>query len=96
MRIIISPAKQMREDMDSFACTELPVFMEKTEVLKNWICSLTYEQQKALWACNDKIARQNAERFAQMDLWKHLSLLFRKLNGTPFCTLFGTVFAMSA
>ena len=23
-------------------------------------------------------------------------LLFRKLNGTPFCTLFGTVFAMSA
>ena len=23
-------------------------------------------------------------------------MLFRKLNGTPFCTLFGTVFAMSA
>ena len=23
-------------------------------------------------------------------------VLFRKLNGTPFCTLFGTVFAMSA
>ena len=23
-------------------------------------------------------------------------LLFLKLNGTPFCTLFGTVFAMSA
>ena len=30
MRIIISPAKQMRIDTDLFTCTELPVFMEKT------------------------------------------------------------------
>ena len=47
MRIIISPAKQMRVDTDSFACTELPVFLEKAEVLKGWISALTYEQQKA-------------------------------------------------
>ena len=30
MRIIISPAKQMRVDTDSFACKELPVFMDRT------------------------------------------------------------------
>ena len=48
MRIIISPAKQMRVDTDSFTCTELPVFMEKTEILKDWISGLTYERQKAL------------------------------------------------
>ena len=63
MKIIISPAKQMRVDTDSFACTELPAFMEKTEVLKDWISGLTYEQQKALWACNDKIARGEMVRF---------------------------------
>ena len=56
MRIIISPAKQMRVDTDSFTCTGLPAFMEKTEILKDWISGLAYEQQKALWACNDKIA----------------------------------------
>ena len=42
MRIIISPAKQMRVDTDSFTCTELPAFMEKTEILKDWISGLTY------------------------------------------------------
>ena len=70
MRIIISPAKQMRVETDSFACTELPVFLDKTEMLKDWISALSYEQQKALWACNDKIARQNADRFAQMDVFE--------------------------
>jgi hypothetical protein len=46
MRIIISPAKQMRVDTDSFACKELPVFMKRTEVLMKWIQSLSYEEQK--------------------------------------------------
>ena len=59
MRIIISPAKQMQTDTDTFACSTLPVFMEKTKILMQWIRSLTYEEQKKLWACNDKIARQN-------------------------------------
>ena len=31
----------------------------------------------------------------EMKMERH-QMLFRKLNGTPFCTLFGTVFAMSA
>ena len=48
MRIIISPAKQMRVDADSFVCTELPVFTDRAEVLKDWIQSLSYEEQKTL------------------------------------------------
>ena len=46
MRIIISPAKQMRIDTDLFTCSELPVFTEKTEILMRWIQSLSYEEQK--------------------------------------------------
>lgn len=34
MRIIISPAKQIRVDTDTFNCTAVPVFMEKTGILK--------------------------------------------------------------
>ena len=49
MKIIISPAKQMRGDTDSFACKELPVFIDKAEVLMKWIRSLSYEEQKKLW-----------------------------------------------
>ena len=80
MRIIISPAKQMRVDTDSFACKELPVFMDRTEVLMQWIQSLSYEEQKKLWVCNDKIARQNAERFAHMDLHIYYESFLYTLN----------------
>lgn len=92
MRIIISPAKQMRVDTDSFACIELPAFMEKTEVLKDWIRGLTYEQQKALWACNDKIARQNAERFAHMDLQKNLTPALLSYDGIQYTYMAPAVF----
>ena len=36
MRRIISPAKQMRVDTDTFACSELPVLLDKTSILKDW------------------------------------------------------------
>jgi len=92
VRIIISPAKQMRVDTDSFACTEFPVFMEKTEVLKEWISGLTYEQQVSLWACNDKIARQNAERFAHMDLRKNLTPALLSYDGIQYTYMAPAVF----
>ena len=50
MRIIISPAKKMRVDTDSFACGELPVFLDRTETLMHWIRGLSYKEQKKLWA----------------------------------------------
>ena len=81
MRIIISPAKQMRVDTDTFTCSTLPVFMEKTEILMQWIQRLSYEEQKKLWAFSDKIARQNAERFENMDLRQNLTPALLSYDG---------------
>ena len=92
MRIIISPAKQMRVDTDAFICSMLPVFMEKTEILMQWIQSLSYEEQKKLWACNDKIARQNAERFAHMDLQKNLTPALLAYDGIQYTYMAPAVF----
>ena len=92
MRIIISPAKQMQTDTDTFACSSLPVFMEKTKILMQWIRSLTYEEQKKLWACNDKIARQNAERFAHMDLQKNLTPALLAYDGIQYTYMAPAVF----
>ena len=92
LRIIISPAKQMRTDTDLFDCKELPVFVEQAEILKDWICSLTYEHQKALWACSDKIARQNAERFANMDLRKGLTPALLAYDGIQYTYMAPAVF----
>ena len=92
MRIIISPAKQMRVDTDSFTCSELPVFTDRAEILKNWIRCLSYEEQKKLWAVGDKIARQNAGRFAHMDLTKNLTPALLAYDGIQYTYMAPAVF----
>lgn len=92
MRIIISPAKQMRVDTDTFACSTLPVFMEKTEVLMHWIQGLSYKEQKKLWACNDKIASQNAERFTHMNLRQNLTPALLSYDGIQYTYMAPAVF----
>ena len=92
MRIIISPAKQMRTDTDASAGLTMPVFLEKTEILSRWICSLSYEEQKKLWVCSDKIARQNSERFANMDLRKNLTPALLAYDGIQYTYMAPAVF----
>ena len=42
MRVIISPAKKMKVDTDTFLCRDLPVFLHKAEELMEWIRDLSY------------------------------------------------------
>lgn len=92
MRIIISPAKQMRVDTDTFACREIPVFPEKTEILMKYISGLSYDEQKTLWACNDRIAGENAERFRNMDLRKGLTPAILAYDGIQYTYMAPAVF----
>ena len=92
MRIIISPAKQMRMDTDTFACKEIPVFPEKTEILMKYISGLSYEEQKKLWACNDRIAGENAERFRNMDLRRGLTPAILAYDGIQYTYMAPAVF----
>ena len=92
MRIIISPAKQMRVDTDTFACREIPVFPEKTKILMKYISGLSYEEQKTLWACNDRIAGENAERFRNMDLRKGLTPAILAYDGIQYTYMAPAVF----
>lgn len=68
MKIIISPAKKMKIDEDSLAFLSMPVFLEETTRLMNWIKLLNIEEAKNLWECNDRLAQQNFERFQNMRL----------------------------
>ena len=92
MRIIISPAKKMVVDTDTLTWRDLPALLDKTELLKDWICSLSYDQQKALWACNDSIAQQNAERFSHMDLQRSLTPAILAYDGIQYTSMAPTVF----
>lgn len=68
MRIILSPAKKMKVETDVLAPVTEPVFLENAREIMRWMQGLSYEQAKKLWACNDKIAAENFDRFEKMDL----------------------------
>lgn len=92
MRIILSPAKKMNEVPDEMAPAGLPVFMEDTEVIMRWMQGLSYEEARALWGCNDKIARQNFERFARMDLYHRLTPAILSYEGIAYQYMAPSVF----
>lgn len=92
MRVIIAPAKQMKVDNDTFLCDDLPVFLDKAEVLKDYINSLSYTEQKKLWVCNDKLAQENHERFAEMDLYRNLTPSILAYDGIQYTYMAPSVF----
>lgn len=68
MRIILSPAKTMNVERDSFPPLGLPESLEKTGSLLAFLRKLSYEELKTLWRCNDKLVSLNMQRLEEMEL----------------------------
>lgn len=84
MRIIISPAKKMVVDTDSFNLDGLPVFLEQTEQLKTALQRISPAELQALWKCNDAIAKLNIERLSAMDLHRRLTPAILSYEGIQY------------
>ena len=84
MKIILSPAKKMVTDTDSIAPVGMPDFLDKTTKILSWMKSLEKEELKAIWKCNDKIARQNFDRLENMDLYHMLTPAILSYEGIAF------------
>ena len=84
MRIIISPAKKMNADTDSFPWRDLPVFLPKTEELAGMLQGMGYDELKKLWKCNDAIVTLNMERLANMDLHTRLTPALLAYEGIQY------------
>ena len=84
MRIIISPAKKMNVDTDSFAVEALPRFLTDTERLKEAMRAMSGQGLQTLWRCNDAIARQNVERLRNMDLRRSLTPAILSYEGIQY------------
>lgn len=92
MRIILSPAKKMNVNTEE-PYFGMPVFMESTEEIMGWMQQLSYEEAKKLWGCNDKIAEQNFQRFAHMDLRRNLTPAILSYEGIAYQYMAPSVFA---
>ena len=95
MRIIISPAKKMNVDTDSLAWHSLPEFLPLTEQLCKALQSMSYDELKTLWKCNDQIAELNHTRLRSMDLRKNLTPAILAYEGIQYQYMAPGVFSDS-
>lgn len=92
MKIIISPAKKMNIRPDLIPVEKMPVFLEQAEQLKDYLQSLSYQQAKDLWKCNDSIAEINYRRFQEMNLYGNLTPAVLAYEGLQYQHMAPSVF----
>ena len=69
-----------------------PQFIDQTEEILAWLRSKSHEELKTLWKCNDKIAEQNFDRLAYMDLHSRLTPAVLSYEGIAFQYMAPAVF----
>lgn len=92
MKIILSPAKKMNEDLESAMPVEMPKFTKEAKEILTWLKSKSYDELKTLWKCNDKIAGQNIKRIEDMDIGKRLTPAVLSYEGIAYQYMAPAVF----
>lgn len=92
MKIILSPAKKMKVDTDSLEPAGMPAFLEEAERILSWLRGLSREELKEIWKCNDRIAEENFERIANMDLRRNLTPAVLAYEGIAYQYMAPAVF----
>ncbi len=96
MRIIISPAKKMKENTHILPVKQLPLFIEETKQLLDYMKSLDYETLKSIWKCSDKLASLNYKRIQSMNLHEGLTPALISYEGLQYQYMGSTVFDSKA
>ena len=84
MKIIISPAKKMRVDNDTFVPLSKPVFLDKTIKIKETLTKMDLPALQKLWECNDEIAELNFKRLQGMNLERNLTPAIFAYDGLQY------------
>lgn len=92
MRMILSPAKKMRTDTDTLAYQSLPVMLDRTGELLDWMREKSASGLQELWKCNDKIASLNMERLCSMQLTSNLTPAILSYEGIAYQYMAPAVF----
>ena len=96
MRIIISPAKKMNDDLDGLPPRDLPALLEETERLLSHLKGLSLPELKKLLSCNDQLAELNYRRFQTMDLRRRLTPALLAYEGIQYRYMAPGVFSQGA
>ena len=91
MKIVLSPAKKMKED-DDLGFYDLPVFLDKTKEILRCLKSLSKDELKEIWKCNDKIVDENIDRLEKMNLEGDLTPAILAYEGIAYKYMAPSVF----
>ena len=91
MKIVIPPAKKMQVDQDSFAVETRPIFLNKAQILWDFLKSRDFNQLKEIWKANDKIIRENMTRLEYEELDKRLTPALMAYKGIQYQYLAGDI-----
>lgn len=92
MKIIISPAKKMKMDDNTLQYFDLPVFFEDTKRIMEWMKTLSKQEAVQLWKCNEKLAKENYDRFHNMNLTERLTPAILSYEGIQYQYMAPAVF----
>lgn len=85
MKIIISPARTMQTDLDSFAYQDLPKFLPQTKQILDQMRSLSYEDLHKVWGnCSTRLAMKNYQWVQKMDLKRGLTPAIIAFTGLQY------------
>lgn len=84
MQIIISPAKKMKIETDTFTYKDVPLFLSDTSIIAKKLQSMTEEQLKFLWKTNASLTALNVERLRTLDLEKQLTPALFSYEGLQY------------
>ena len=91
MKIILSPAKKMKKD-DDLGFYDLPIFLDKTKEILKCLKSLSKNELKEIWKCNEKIADENIDRLEKMNLEGDLTPAILAYDGIAYKYMAPSVF----
>lgn len=84
MKIIISPTKQMKTELDHFLPESQPMFLAETKKILAELQKLSLEEAQTLWNCSDKLAFENYERIQSIDFDKGTTPCIASYKGLQY------------
>lgn len=74
----------MKIDNDVFTHRQMPIFLEESKILTDYLQKLSYDELKSTWKCSDKLANHNFDIIKNMDLGNNLTPAILSYEGLQY------------
>lgn len=87
MKIIISPAKKMKDATADFLAETTPTYLAQAQTIFAKLNTLDRFELKEVWRCSEKLLQENYQRLKQTDLTKDLTPALFSYDGLQYSSL---------